>query len=85
MDITQIEAFERVAREGTFTRAAETLDLTQPAVSMRVTALEKELGGKLFERRGRGLQLTPLGECFGGAGVRYAVDVTLGIAIKTFL
>lgn len=64
MEIAQLEAFERVARDGSFTRAAESLDLTQPAVSMRIGALEAELGGALFERRGRRLTLTPLGECF---------------------
>ena len=64
MEIGQIEAFERAVREGSFTRAAETLNLTQPAVSTRITALETELGGPLFERRGRRLELTPLGERF---------------------
>ena len=64
MEIIQLEAFERAAREGSFTRAAETLGLTQPAVSQRITALEAELKGKLFERRGRTLKLTPLGERF---------------------
>lgn len=62
MELSQLEAFERVAREGSFTRAAEALDLTQPAISMRVAALEAEVGGALFERRGRQLHLTPLGD-----------------------
>ncbi len=64
MEIAQLEAFERVVRDGSFTRAAEAMDLTQPAVSMRISTLEAELGGALFERRGRRLTLTPLGECF---------------------
>lgn len=64
MEIGQIEAFERTAREGNFTRAAESLDLTQPAISARITTLEAELGGKLFKRTGRNLTLTPLGERF---------------------
>lgn len=64
MEISQLEAFERVTREGTFTRAADTLGLTQPAVSARIAALELELGGLLFERQGRELQLTPLGVRF---------------------
>ncbi len=64
MEIGQLEAFERVAREGNFTRAAESLRLTQPAVSTRISLLEAELGGKLFDRRGRQLILTPLGERF---------------------
>ncbi len=64
MELGQIEAFERAAREGSFTRAAEIMNLTQPAVSTRIAALEAELGGLLFERRGRQLQLTPLGQRF---------------------
>jgi len=64
MEIGQLEAFERVAREGNFTRAAESLRLTQPAVSTRISLLETELQGKLFDRRGRQLVLTPLGERF---------------------
>lgn len=62
MEIGQLEAFERVAREGNFTRAAEALGLTQPAVSTRIALLEEELGGKLFERRGRQQRLTILGK-----------------------
>ncbi|MBZ0302732.1 MAG: LysR family transcriptional regulator [Anaerolineae bacterium] len=64
MELGQIEAFERTAREGSFTRAAEVLNLTQPAVSTRIATLEAELGGPLFERGGRQLQLTPLGQRF---------------------
>jgi LysR family transcriptional activator of glutamate synthase operon len=64
MELGQIEAFERAARDGNFTRAAESLGLTQPAISTRITTLENEIGGELFERRGRQLRLTPLGEHF---------------------
>jgi DNA-binding transcriptional LysR family regulator len=64
MELSQIEAFDRAARDGSFTRAARSLGLTQPAVSTRISALEAELGGPLFERRGRSLALTPLGEAF---------------------
>ena len=64
MELSHLEAFERVVRDGNFTRAADTLGLTQPAVSTRIALLETELGGKLFERHGRRLHLTPLGERF---------------------
>lgn len=64
MEFGQIEAFERVAREGSFTRAAEALGLTQPAISTRITTLEAELGGALFTRHGRHLELTPMGVRF---------------------
>ncbi|HID54049.1 MAG TPA: LysR family transcriptional regulator [Anaerolineae bacterium] len=64
MEIRQLEAFVRSARAGSFTAAATQLNLTQPAVSARVAALEKELGGALFERGGRRLRLTRLGQMF---------------------
>jgi DNA-binding transcriptional LysR family regulator len=64
LEIGQLEAFERVAREGSFTRAADALGLTQPAVSTRISTLEAELKGALFERKGRQLVLSPLGERF---------------------
>lgn len=64
MELSQLEAFERVAREGSFTRAADALGLTQPAVSTRVSTLESELNGSLFDRSGRQLVLSPLGERF---------------------
>lgn len=61
MDIGQLEAFERAAREGSFTAAAESLGLTQPAISTRISNLEKELGGLLFTRGNKRLILTALG------------------------
>lgn len=50
-----------VADHGTLHRAAEHLDLTQPAISRSIKLLEDRAGAPLFERRGRGVQLTPLG------------------------
>lgn len=64
MELIHLEAFDRVAREGNFTRAATALNLTQPAVSARISLLEQDLGGPLFDRKGRQLQLTALGEHF---------------------
>lgn len=61
MEILQVEAFVQAAREGNFTRAAEALNVTQPAISARIQSLEAELGGKLFRRQGRTLALTELG------------------------
>ena len=63
MDTDQLLAFQRVVREGTFSRAALTLDIGQPALSARIQALEGELGGALFTR-GRRVALTPLGNSF---------------------
>ena len=61
MELNQLRGFLMVARTGSFTRAAEALYLTQPALSLQVKALEAALGERLFERRGGGLLLTPAG------------------------
>lgn len=61
MDIDQMRGFLETAREKSFTKAAEKLFLTQPAVSLQVKALEVELGTRLFERRGKQILLTNAG------------------------
>jgi DNA-binding transcriptional LysR family regulator len=57
-----LRAFCQVARLGSVSRAAETLYLSQPAVTLQLQALERELGQRLFERSGRRLTLTREGE-----------------------
>ena len=64
MDLGQLEAFVQVAKERSFSRAAEALFLTQPSVTARIQALERDLGERLFERSGRGVRLTEVGGCF---------------------
>lgn len=61
MELRQLRTFAAAAERESFTRAAESLKLTQAAVSQQVAALEKELGTELFERRGRGVCLTAAG------------------------
>src|SRR3954470_13740836 len=73
MDTDQLLAFQRVVREGSFSRAAVALDVGQPAISARIHALEVAVGGPLFTR-GRRVALTPLGESFLGYASR-ALDV----------
>lgn len=63
MHLDQLTAFDRVVREGSFSRAAVALSLGQPAVSARIRVLEEALGGALFTR-GRRVTLTALGESF---------------------
>jgi DNA-binding transcriptional LysR family regulator len=62
LDSRKLLAFATLAREGSFTRAARELHLTQSAVSHAIKALEAELEVRLFERPGRRVQLTPPGE-----------------------
>jgi LysR family transcriptional activator of nhaA len=54
--------FWMVAREGSVTRACERLHLAQPTVSAQLRQLEKRMGAKLLERRGRNLVLTETGK-----------------------
>lgn len=60
--LDDLRAFEATARLGSVRRAADSLALTHGAVSRRITKLSEDLGLRLFERRGRGLRLTPAGE-----------------------
>ncbi|MBI3382558.1 MAG: LysR family transcriptional regulator [Aquabacterium sp.] len=60
----QIRVFTEVARQLSFSRAAEALHLTPPAVTMQVKELEGHVGLPLFERQGRQIQLTMAGEYF---------------------
>ncbi len=62
MDIPGLQTFTAVATTGSFSRAAQQLSLTQPAVSKRITALEGQLGVRLFDRIGRRVILTEAGE-----------------------
>lgn len=62
LTLRQIRVFERVARRSSFTRAAEELFLTQPAVSMQIKQFEDTIGLPLFERLGKKIYLTTAGE-----------------------
>src|SRR6266851_7118316 len=62
MLLQHLETFVRVVEEGNFTRAGELLNLSQPAVTRQVAALEHDLGASLVERGGRGLHLTATGK-----------------------
>jgi DNA-binding transcriptional LysR family regulator len=61
VDPRRVLTFREVARLGSFSRAAEALSLTQPAVSQQVAALERQAGAQLLERGPGGLALTPAG------------------------
>jgi DNA-binding transcriptional LysR family regulator len=63
LDWDDFRVFTAVAREGSYTRAASELRLTQSAVSRRIARLELALGARLFDRSARGAELT-------GEGVR---------------
>lgn len=58
MNFTQLRAFDMVAREGSFSRAADQLGVTQPALTIQVKALEEAYGVRLFDRARRRVALT---------------------------
>lgn len=62
MSISGLRAFHAVAQAGSFTRAARAGRVSQPTLSAQVRALEVAHGVTLFDRRGRALALTPLGQ-----------------------
>jgi len=62
LTLRQLQVFTTVARHLSFTRAAEELYLTQPAVSMQIKQLENNIGLPLFEQLGKKIHLTPAGE-----------------------
>jgi LysR family transcriptional regulator, glycine cleavage system transcriptional activator len=59
--LNALRAFEVVARHSSFARAAQELHVTKAAVAQQVRALEEDIGVRLVERNGRGLQLTESG------------------------
>jgi LysR family transcriptional regulator, low CO2-responsive transcriptional regulator len=73
--LAQLKSFVLVARLGSVKAAAAELEVTEPAVSVAVAALRKELGDDLFVRDGRGIALTP-----GGRRLAALASEILGLA-----
>lgn len=71
MDFKQIEAFISVAKYKSFSKAANAVFLSQPAVSSHISGLEKELNIQLFDRTSKEVLLTPAGEFF----LKYAIEI----------
>jgi len=64
LEIRQVRSFIAVAHALNFSRAARRLNLSQPALSAQIKALEAHLGAELLERNRRMVRLTPVGEAF---------------------
>lgn len=75
MDLEDLAAVDAVVRAGTFSAAAEVLQIAQPALSRRIARLERELGGRLFDRLPRHAASTALGASLAGAARRILGDV----------
>jgi DNA-binding transcriptional LysR family regulator len=79
LTLRQLQAFRAVAEDGSFTRAAERLGLAQPALSLLVRTLERELGAKLFDRTTRRVELTEAGREFLADAARVLVSLDLAV------
>src|SRR5215831_9250711 len=64
MEVHQLRYFCAVAETGSFTRAAEREQVAQPSLSQQIMKLEVELGVRLFDRLGRTVRLTDMGQVF---------------------
>src|ERR1700712_3004853 len=73
MDFGQLKTFLEVSHQKSFSRAAEKLRLTQPAVSAQIRSLEQEVGERLFDRTGGKVTFTSAGRVF-EAFAEHALD-----------
>ena len=64
MNSLEIQYFLTIVKYGSFTEAAQTLSVSQPAISKQIRQLEAELGCSLFARSGRTLSLTEAGQAY---------------------
>ena len=62
MEMYQLRAYVTAATLGSVTRTAETLHVTQPAITAQIKALEEDIGTALFERTAGGLRMTQAGQ-----------------------
>ena len=83
MNLNHLALFHAVAEEGSMSRGAERLFISQPAVSKQVKELEAALGAPLFDRLPRGLKLTAAGEVLASYARRlFAVEAEAEQALK---
>ena len=80
MDLRRLTYFLAVVDHGGFTAAADEVDVSQPALSLAVKELERELGVALFDRVGRRVQLTAAGQALVGPSRQALRDVETGRA-----
>lgn len=62
MKLELLKTFVRVAELGSLTKAAAAMDTMQSVISRSISSFERDIGGRLFHRTGRGVKLSPLGE-----------------------
>ena len=89
MNLTHVETFVWVATLGSFRKAAERLNCSQPAISSRIAALEDQLGVKLFERQAgtftlsaKGMELLPAANKILVMGARFREQASEGASMS---
>src|SRR5581483_351568 len=89
MDLRRLSSFLALVEEGSFTKAARRLGITQPSLSQQIRTLEAEVGGALLERLPRGVRLTPAGRALlpeaqaaGRAGGRAGNAARMALALE---
>jgi DNA-binding transcriptional LysR family regulator len=82
LDINQLQAFDQIVLQGNFSKAARSLNISQPTISLRIQALEHAVGGPLFIRGGSLLQLTELGRSFLPYARQALASLTTGIDVS---
>src|SRR5690606_3003668 len=86
MNLHTLRIFTNVAKLGSITEAAKFLHISQPAVTVQIRKLEKEIGVKLIEGKGRGIQLTYEGEFLYEQGLRlFHLEEQIDEKFKNFL
>jgi LysR family nitrogen assimilation transcriptional regulator len=75
VEIRQIRYFVRIAEIGSMTKAADSLFIAQPALSIQMRHLEEEMGTQLFERHSRGVKLTEAGKTYFESAQRIIAEV----------
>ncbi|WP_017905942.1 LysR family transcriptional regulator [Pseudomonas asplenii] len=78
-DLNDLQAFRAVVEQGSFRKAAQAINISQPALSRRVEKLEEALGVRLFERTTRRVSLTQVGRAFAPTVERLLDDLDVAL------
>lgn len=80
MNLHQLQYFDCLSQTLHYQRAAEQLGISQPSLSRSISALEKELGVPLFERKGRGVELSRYGAIFSSHILLAMKEINAGVS-----
>ena len=78
-DLTDLQAFRAVVQLGSFRKAADAINISQPALSRRIEKLEQALGVRLFERTTRSVTLTTVGRVFAPSAEQLLDDLDVAL------